>query len=89
MTSLPIAALVGLGLLFFATPLIVLVLVLLILSLRSRVHRLEARLADLEHRVGQTPVTARDDTWTGGPLVRPSPRSPPCRARPSGARLVD
>ncbi len=65
MTGLPIAALVGLGLLFFATPLIVLVLILVILSLRSRVHRLEARLADLERPSG-VPGTgaARDDKGT-------------------------
>jgi uncharacterized membrane protein len=51
MTDLPLVPLVGLGLLFFASPLIVLVLVLALLSLRSRVRRLEARLAELEPRM--------------------------------------
>src|SRR5262245_47541843 len=50
MGGLPIVPLVALGLLFFATPIIVLVLVLTVLSLRGRVHRLEARLADFERR---------------------------------------
>jgi uncharacterized membrane protein len=50
MTSLPIVPLVALGLLFFATPIIVLVLVLALLSLRSHLRRLEARLAELERR---------------------------------------
>ena len=45
MTGLPIAPL-----LFFATPLIVLVLVLALLNLRNRVRRLEASLAGLEPR---------------------------------------
>jgi Predicted membrane protein (DUF2339) len=48
MAGLPLVPLVALGLLFFATPLIVLVLVLALLNLRSRVRRLEGRLADLQ-----------------------------------------
>jgi uncharacterized membrane protein len=48
MTGLPVVPLVALGLLFFATPLIILVLVLALLNLRTRVRRLEARLAELE-----------------------------------------
>jgi uncharacterized membrane protein len=52
MSELPLVPLIGLGLLFFASPLIVLVLVLALLSLRSRVRRLEARLAELEPRMG-------------------------------------
>ena len=57
MDGLPIAPLVGLGLLFFATPLIVLILVLVLLSMRSRVRRLEARLAELEQR-SRIPATS-------------------------------
>jgi uncharacterized membrane protein len=52
MTDLPVVPLIGLGLLFFASPLIVLVLVLALLSLRGRVRRLEARLAEFEQRAG-------------------------------------
>ena len=52
MSGLPIVPLVALGLLFFATPIIVLVLVLMLLSLRSKVRRLETRLLDLERHAG-------------------------------------
>jgi uncharacterized membrane protein len=78
MTGLPITALIGLGLLFFATPLIVLVLVLVVLSLRSRVHRLEARLAQLEQGAGMSapgPVPAPDVTAARTPEP-PAPRPP-------------
>jgi hypothetical protein len=51
MTGLPIVPLVALGLLFFATPIIVLVLVLMLPSLRSKVRRLET-LARLERHAG-------------------------------------
>lgn len=54
MSGLPIVPLVALGLLFFATPIIVLVLVLVLLSLRARVSRLEARLVALEQRPAGT-----------------------------------
>ena len=64
MTGLPIVPLVALGLLFFATPIIVLVLILVLLSLRSRVRRLEARLGDLEQRSG-APHAAAAPTATG------------------------
>ncbi len=64
MTGLPIVPLVALGLLFFATPIIVLVLILVLLSLRSRVRRLEARLGDLEQRSG-APHAGAVPTATG------------------------
>lgn len=77
MTGLPLVPLIGLGLLFFATPLIVLVLILVLLSLRSRVRRLEARLAELEQRAGASgagPVPA-----VVAPAARAS-ESPPASA---------
>ena len=75
MTGLPIVPLVALGLLFFATPIIVLVLVLAILSLRSRLRRLEDRLAELERRptghvgdvVPPSAAPATDVTWSAPP----------------------
>ncbi len=73
MTGLPIVPLVALGLLFFATPIIVLVLILVLLSLRGRVRRLEARLGDLEQRPG-TPHAAAAPAATGA--VEPVPSSP-------------
>jgi uncharacterized membrane protein len=86
MTGLPIAALVGLGLLFFATPLIALILVLVVLSLRSRVQRLEARLAQLQQSAqpasGAVPVTeappARpaESTAASPPVDAPAPPVP-------------
>jgi uncharacterized membrane protein len=81
MTGLPIAALIGLGLLFFATPLIVLVLVLVVLSLRSRVHRLEARLAQFEQRAGTSapgpaPARAPEPAAPRSPVVAPEPVAP-------------
>ena len=76
MTGLPVVPLVALGLLFFATPIIVLVLVLVLLSLRSRVRRLEARLGDLEQRSG-TPHAGAVRT-AAGPVeaAEPLPSSP-------------
>jgi uncharacterized membrane protein len=76
MTGLPIVPLVALGLLFFATPIIVLVLILVLLSLRSRVRRLEARLGDLEQRSG-APHAGAVPTATGAvEPVEPLPSSP-------------
>jgi uncharacterized membrane protein len=81
MSGLPIVPLVALGLLFFATPLIVLVLVLALLSLRSRVRRLEARLAELDQRTGApraatvpppTPETIAPSPSTSGAVVEPT-----------------
>jgi uncharacterized membrane protein len=80
MTGLPIVPLVALGLLFFATPIIVLILVLAILSLRSRLRRLEDRLAELEQRKAApagdvappSAVPANDATES-----TPPPASPP------------
>jgi uncharacterized membrane protein len=77
MTGLPVVALVGLGLLFFATPLVVLVLILVLLSLRSRVRRLEARLAEAEQRAG-----AR---VPGPPVAAPAPRASESPAAPTPA----
>jgi uncharacterized membrane protein len=57
---LPIVPLVALGLLFFASPIIVLVLALALLGLRTRVRRLEARLAEFELRGGATGAGAPD-----------------------------
>jgi uncharacterized membrane protein len=75
MTGLPIAPLVALGLLFFATPLIVLVLVLALLNLRNRVRRLEARLAELEPRPRVT-VTEAEPVPPDAPVsVTVSPAS--------------
>jgi uncharacterized membrane protein len=94
MDGLPIAPLVGLGLLFFATPLIVLVLVLVLLSLRSRVRRLEARLAELERQPG-APATgsAREAApGTATPLVAPPTESVAPRSRvdaPEAAPMAD
>jgi uncharacterized membrane protein len=56
MTGLPLIPLVGLALLFFASPLIVLILILVLLNMRGRVRRLEARLAQLEQRADATPA---------------------------------
>ncbi len=75
MTDLPVVALVGLGLLFFASPLIVLVLVLALLSVRGRVRRLEARITDLEQRAG-SPAPAPAPAAPTAPAPEP-PGSPP------------
>jgi uncharacterized membrane protein len=52
MSGLPVVPLVALGLLFFASPLIILVLILVLLNVRSRVRRLEARLDEMDRRAG-------------------------------------
>ena len=78
MSGLPVVPMVALGLLFFASPLIILVLILVLLSLRSRVRRLEARLGDLERRAGaprSAAVPAAGAVQTVEPLV-PSPAVP-------------
>src|SRR5262245_16446886 len=67
MAGLPLVPLIGLGLLFFATPLIVLVLILVLLTLRTRVRRLEARLAGIEQRLGDPAAS---------PASAPAPASP-------------
>src|SRR5262245_42717025 len=71
MAGLPLVPLIGLGLLFFATPLIVLVLILVLLTLRTRVRRLEARLAGIEQRL-LDPASS--------PASAPAPESPRSRA---------
>lgn len=78
MSGLPIVPLVALGLLFFATPLIVLVLILVLLSLRSRVRRLEARLGDLEQgsgapRASAAPTAAGSDEAVEPPFSSATP----------------
>lgn len=88
MAGLPIVPLVALGLLFFASPLILLVLVLVLLSLRSRVRRLETRLAELERRsaaphAGAGPVAT--PPAAAGELPSPPPPVPELpRAQPVG-----
>jgi uncharacterized membrane protein len=74
MTGLPIAAMVTLGLLFLATPVVVLVLVLVLLGLRSRVRRLEARLTELEARSALAGAgTARDTSSLTRPAAPAAP----------------
>jgi uncharacterized membrane protein len=77
MTGLPIVPLVALGLLFFATPIIVLVLVVVLLGLRSRVRRLEARLAELERRSAAPPAGVVLPSAAPAAGVAESPRPPP------------
>jgi hypothetical protein len=50
MTGLPVLPLLGLGVLFLVTPVLVLGLVLALLGLRTRVRRLERQVAELEGR---------------------------------------
>jgi uncharacterized membrane protein len=84
MSGLPIVPLVALGLLFFATPVIVLVLILVLLDLRSRVRRLEARLAELDRR----PEASATDVaqMSAAPAATPAPPAP---VRPHGAPTLD
>jgi uncharacterized membrane protein len=80
MSELPIVPMIALGLLFFASPIIVLVLVLALLSLRSQVRRLEARLADLERRAGTAAVEgppAEHAPATAAPISVVEPLAPP------------
>jgi len=67
MAGLPFVPLVALGLLFFGSPIIVLILILVLLSLRSRVRRLETRLAQLEQH--------QDATAAPRPAVTPAAAS--------------
>src|SRR5262245_60520441 len=94
MSGLPLVPLIGLGLLFFATPLIVLVLVLVLLTLRTRVRRLEVRLAEVEHRMREsTPSSASRPPVPESPAAhgpQPSPvtelelfENPPSHAVPA------
>jgi len=81
MAGLPLIPLVALGLLFFASPLIVLVLVLALLSLRTRVRRLEARLAQLEQHAspsGAAPAAA----VLGRAAIAPTPEDSAPSAQP-------
>jgi uncharacterized membrane protein len=87
MTGFPLIPFVVLGLLFFASPLIVLVLILVLLSLRTRVRRLETRLAELEQRAGragsgtpETPVTVREERHAAAALVVPTEDTPRAEA---------
>ena len=84
MAGLPLVALVALGLLFFASPIIVLVLILALLSLRTRVRRLEARLTQFEQRAGaagaRAPGTSAPDieasrTAASAPSASETPRA--------------
>ena len=83
MTGLPIVPLVALGLLFFASPIIVLIMILVLLSLRSRVRRLEARLVQLEQRSGAAGSTA---TEAPGPAVERSRAAAPSAPPPEAPR---
>ena len=85
MTDLPVVALVGLGLLFFASPLLVLVLVLALLSLRGRVRRLEARLAEIEQRSG-SPAPAPAPAAPTAPAPESPVTPPPASDSPSAPR---
>src|SRR5262245_15087092 len=82
MNGLPIVALVALGLVFFATPVIVLVLILALLNLRSRIRRLEARLAAADR-----PVAAADVVTAAGPGAASPP--PPAASVPPPAPILD
>src|SRR5262249_43799843 len=96
MAGLPLIPLVALGLLFFASPLIVLVLVLALLSLRTRVRRLEARLAQLEQHASPSgaapaaaPTTVVVERQTDAPLASPPDREPePAAAGPESAAIA-
>jgi uncharacterized membrane protein len=90
MTSLPIVPLVALGVLFFATPIIVLVLILALLSLRSRLQRLEARLAELEQR-GAAPAAGftPPSTTRAADAAESSPPSPPAPEVTRAEPVVD
>jgi uncharacterized membrane protein len=89
MSGLPIIPLVALGLLFFATPVIVLVLILALLNLRSRVRRLEARLAELDRRT-EAPAADVGPT-TASPAATPvsPPPPPPAPGVPHPAPILD
>ena len=79
MTGLSIVPLVALGLLFFATPIIVLVLVLSLLNLRGRVRRLEASVAELRPGTGVPVASAAEPAPSAeapGATVSPPPWSP-------------
>jgi len=76
---LPLIPLIALGLLFFASPIIVLILILVLLSLRTRVRRLEARLAQFEQdRGGSGPsaAEARPSDIAESRSPAPSPVAP-------------
>jgi hypothetical protein len=64
-------------LLFFATPIIVLVLVLMLLSLRSKVRRLETRLLDLERHSGTAAPASATPATAPSPVVVPPPATMP------------
>ena len=84
MSGLPIVPLVALGLLFFATPIIVLVLVLMLLSLRSKVRRLETRLLDLERHAGGGAGEIASTAPVPSPVAAsPSPSPPGPDAAPA------
>jgi uncharacterized membrane protein len=90
MTGLPVITLIGLGLLFFASPLIVLVLVLVLLGLRNRVRRLEARLAELEHRAGPGGADAGLAATAPSPPTAESPVvAPPAPGMPEAVPSAD
>src|SRR5262245_39995033 len=83
MAGLPLIPLVALGLLFFASPLIMLVLVLALLGLRTRVRRLEARLAQLEQRASPSGTASAEARATvvverqaDAPFASPPDREP-------------
>jgi hypothetical protein len=80
---LPLIPLIALGLLFFASPLIVLVLILALLNLRGRLRRLEARLAGLEQRAGDTGAVAPAHR---APAVEASPPLVPFTPAPEEPR---
>jgi uncharacterized membrane protein len=90
MTDLPVVLLIALGLLFFASPLIILALVLALLSLRSRVRRLEDRLGQLEPRpASPAPRTEPAASATpAGPAESPAP-PPPALDASQGELLLD
>jgi uncharacterized membrane protein len=89
MTGLPIVPLVALGLLFFATPIIVLVLVLALLSLRSRVRRLEARLAEVEQRSGPAVGVVPPSAAPAADTTEATPASPSAPDVPQTVPLLD
>src|SRR5262245_9052113 len=89
MTGLPIIPLVALGLLFFASPLIVLVLILVLLSLRSRVRRLETRLAQLAQRAGAGVASSPEISASDPEGSRPSPPATPSSEAPRVEAILE
>jgi uncharacterized membrane protein len=72
MSGLPLLPLIGLGVLFLAAPLALLLLILYVVSLRLRVMRLESRVAELEAR-------------RSAPHAGPAPAATPGAAAPATA----